>query len=146
MIPDSNRDRSKNATQYPGHVVKPPHVPANTDGKTTKDKKADAAKAKAAKAVTKKLGAAQCSKFKQETIEREDMLDATPHPNFTPTAGRTLAPSSKPNAAESVLESEVGTDEANPDKATYQPDTVSDNNMLSSLSAIPTSKMLYAEP
>ena len=45
--------RSKNATQHPGHVVKPPRIPANADGKTTKDKKADGAKAKAAKAVTK---------------------------------------------------------------------------------------------
>ena len=128
--------RSKNATQHPGHAVKPPRIPANADGKTTKDKKADAAKAKAAKAVAKKLGAAQRSKFEQE---------ATPRPNFTPAAGRTLAPSSKPNAAESVLESEVDTDEANPDKATYQLETVSDDDTPSSLSAIPTSKMSYAE-
>ena len=49
--------RSNNATQHPSHAVKPPHKPANTNAKTTKDKKANAAKAKAAKDVTKKLGA-----------------------------------------------------------------------------------------
>ena len=136
---NSNRvtTRPKNATQHPGHVVKPPRKPANANAKTTKDKKADAAKAKAAKAVAKKLGAAQCSQFEQEAMEREDMLDATPRPNFTPAAGRIL--SSKPGAAESVLESEVETDEANPDKATYQPDAVDDDDdSLSSLSAVST--------
>ena len=139
------RTRPKNATQNPGHIVKPPCKPANANAKTTKDKKADTVKAKAAKAVAKKLGVAQCSKFEQEAMEREDMLDATPCPNFTPATSHILAPSSEPVAAESVLESEVETDKANPDKATYQADAVSDDNSLSLLSAVPTLKMSYAE-
>ena len=47
--------------------------------------------------------------------------------------------------AESVLESEVETDEANPDKATYQPDAVSNDDSLSSLATVPILKMSYAE-
>ena len=78
-------------------------------------------------------------------MERENMLDATPHPNFTPATSHILVPSSESSAAEPVLESEVETNEANLDKATFQPDAVSDNNLLNSLSAVPTLKMSYAE-
>ena len=136
--------RSKNATQHPGYVDKPPRKPTNPNTVTTKEKKENAAKAKAAKAVAKKLGTAQLAKHEQEAMEREDMLDATPHPNFTPAANRMLTPASEVSAAKSVLESEIETDEANLDKATYQPDAVSNDNSLSTLSAV-TTKMSYAE-
>ena len=136
--------RSKNATQHPGYVDKPPRKPTDPNKVTTKEKKAIAAKAKAAKAVSKKLGAARLAEYEQEAMEREDMLDATPRPNFTPAADRMLAPSSEVGAAESVVESEIETDEANPDKATYQPDAVSDDDSLSTLSTV-TTKMSYAE-
>ena len=136
--------RSKNATQHPGYVDKPPRKPTDPNKVTTKEKKAIAAKAKAAKAVSKKLGAARLAEYEQEAMEREDMLDATSRPNFTPAADCMLAPSSEVGAAESVVESEIETDEANPDKATYQPDAVSDDDSLSTLSAV-TTKMSYAE-
>ena len=136
--------RSKNATQHPGYVDKPPRKPTNPDKVMTKEKKAIAAKAKATKAVSKKLGATRLAKYEQEAMEREDMLNATPRPNFTPAADRMLAPSSEVGAAKSVVESEIETDEANPDKATYQPDAVSDDDLLSTLSAV-TTKMSYAE-
>ena len=136
--------RSKNATQHPGYVNKPPRKPTNPDKVMTKEKKAIAAKAKATKAVSKKLGTARLAKYEQEAMEREDMLNATPRPNFTPAADRMLAPSSEVGAAKSVVESEIETDEANPDKATYQPDAVSDDDLLSTLSAV-TTKMSYAE-
>ena len=136
--------RAKNATQHPGHVQRKPRQPVGPDAKS---KKADAAAAKAAKAAARRLGAERLVKFEQDAMEKEDILDATPRPVFTPTAGRTLVPTSGPSAATSVLESEVDTDEMNPDKRTYNPGSTTDDNSESDLSAIPTSpaKRTYAE-
>ena len=53
-------------------------------------------------------------------MEREDMLDATPCPNFTPAAGRIRVPTSEPSVVGSSIESEVDTNEMNPDKSTYK--------------------------
>ena len=136
--------RSKNATQHLGYVDKPPSKPTDPNMVTTKEKKENAAKAKATKAVAKKLGTTQLTKHEQEAMEREDMLDATPHPNYMPATNHMLAPSSEVSAAESVLESKIETNEANPDKATYQPDAVSNNDLLSMLSTV-TTKMSYAK-
>ena len=136
--------RSKNATQHPGYVNKPPHKPTDPNMVTTKEKKENAAKTKAAKAVTKKLGATWLTKHEQEAMERENMLDATPHPNFIPAANCMLAPSSEIGAAKSVLKCEIETNKANLNKATYQPDAVSDNDSLSMLFTV-TTKMSYAE-
>ena len=72
--------------------------------------------AAAAKAVAKRLGAEWLAKFKQDAIEKKDMLDVTPHPVFTPTASCTLIPTSDPSAATSVPESTEDTDKMNPDK------------------------------
>ena len=135
--------RAKNATQHPGFVQQKPHQPVGPDAKS---KKVDAAAAAAAKVAAKRLGAEQLAKFKQDAMEKEDMLDVTPHPIFTPTASHTLIPSD-PSTATSVLKSEVETDEMNPDKRTYNPGSATDDNLESNLSAIPTSpaKRTYTE-
>ena len=75
----------------------------------------------------------------------EDVLSVTPRPNFTPVAG--CIPSSDPHGADSILESEVDTNEMNPDKAMYQPGSAMEGDSLSDLSAIPTSpvKRTYAK-
>ena len=100
-------NRAKNATQHPGHVQRKPCQPVGPDAKS---KKVDAAAAKAAKAAARRLGAEWIAEFEQDAMEKEDILDVTPHPIFTPTAGCTLIPTSDPSAATSVLESEVDTD------------------------------------
>ena len=129
--------RAKNATQHPGHVQRKPHQPVGPDAMF---KKADAAAAKAAKAAARRLGAERLVKFEQDAMEKEDMLDITPHPVFTPTASHTLIPTS-------VLKSEVDTNEMNPDKRTYNPGSTTDDNLESDLSAIPTSptKRMYTK-
>ena len=53
-------------------------------------------------------------------MEKENVLDATPHPNFTPTASCTEVPTFETSPA-SFTESEGDTDKMNPDKATYNP-------------------------
>ena len=107
----------------------------------------DAAAEKVAKAAAKRLGAEWLAKFKQDAMEKEDMLDVTPYPIFTPIASCTLIPTSDPSAATSVLKSEVDTDEMNSDKRTHNPSSTTDNNLESDLSAIPTSpaKRTYAK-
>ena len=47
-------------------------------------------------------------------------------------------PSSDPNGADSILESEIDTNEINPDKVMYQPGSAMEGDLLSDLSAIPT--------
>ena len=136
--------RAKNATQHSGYVQQQLCQPAAPS--VAKTQKAEAARAaKAKKAAVKKLSTTRLSKFKQDTMDREDILSVTPHPNFTPVAGH--IPFSNPHGADSILESEVDTDEMNPDKVTYQPGSATEGDSLSDLSAIPTSpvKRTYAE-
>ena len=80
-------------------------------------------------------------------MAREDMLDGTPRPVIlTPLVGHTMVPASNPGVGGSIVESDMDTDEMNPDKMTYQPGTTTEDD-ASSLSAIPTSplKRTYAE-
>ena len=112
----------------------------------TKAKKAKAARAvNVMKAAVKKLNALVFSKFVQDSMEREDMLNVTPHPNFNQTAGSIL--SSDPVTASSIIESDVDTDEVVPDKAMYQPSSTPDDDSLSDLSIVPSLpvKRTYAE-
>ena len=76
---------------------------------------------------------------------RRTYSNVTPHPNFTPTGGP--IPSSDPNGADSILESEVNTNEINPDKVTYLPGSAMEGDSLSDLSTIPTMpvKRTYAK-
>ena len=67
----------------------------------TKAQKAEAARAaKVKKAAAKRLNATRLSKFEQDTMDGEDILNVTPHPNFTPAAGHT--PSSDPHSDDSI--------------------------------------------
>ena len=148
MSPQPHRmvTRAKNATQHPGFVQQKPCQPVGPDAKSKKVDAAAAA-AKAEKVAAKRLGAEWLAKFEQDAMEKEDMLDVTPHPIFTPTASHTLIPTSDPSTATSVHESEVDTVEMNPDKRTYNPGFTTDDNSESDLSAIPTSptKRTYTE-
>ena len=113
--------RAKNATQHPGYVQQKPHQPANLKPKSKR------AEAKAKKAIAKEQGAARLMKFEQDIMEREDVLNATPHPNFTPTARHTKVPAFETSPA-GLIKSEVDTNEMNPDKATYNPGPTTDKD------------------
>ena len=85
------KTRAKNATQHPGYAQQKPRQPADSNMVVIKARKAEAATAaRAAAAVAKKVNSAQLSKFKQEAMDLEDILTATPHPNFTPITSRRL--------------------------------------------------------
>ena len=91
--------QARNATQHPGYIQRKPHQPANPKPKLKR------AEAKVEKAIAKKLGAAQLTKFKQDAMEKKNVLNATPCPNFTPTASRTEVPAFETSPA-SFTESE----------------------------------------
>ena len=102
---------------------------------------------KIAKVTTKKLGAARLKEFEQDAMVREDMLDGTFCPvTLTPLVGRTVVPGSDLGIGSSIVESDVDTNEMNPEKMMYQPGTTTEDD-TSSLSAIPTSplKRTYTE-
>lgn len=137
--------RATNATQHPGLIAaKTTRKPATASAKAAKANKAATA---AAKAEAKELKSASLAKFHEDTMDREEMLEATPHPDITPTRRRPYVSSSGPSAAGSVVESDVDTDEVNPDKATYEPGSTTEDDSTSELSAVPTSpiKRTYAE-
>ena len=116
--------RAKNAAQHPGYVQRKPRQPADPKSKS---KKVEREATKAVKAVAKKLGAERLAKFEQETMER-DVLNTTPHPNFTPAAGCVRVPASEPSVVGSSIESEVDTNEMNPDKSTYKQDPTTEED------------------
>lgn len=78
-----------NADQHPGYAHQQPHQVEKAAAKP-KTKKRLTAEAKAEKAAAKMCGAAHVTKFEQGKMEREDILDATPSPLFTPVAGDSL--------------------------------------------------------
>ena len=83
--------RAKNAAQHPGYAQQQPCQPVDSNTGLTKAKKSEAARvAKTTKAVVKKLNASVFSKFEQHAMEREDMLNVTPCPNFNQKAGCVL--------------------------------------------------------
>ena len=142
------KTRAKNATQHPGYAQRKPRQPADSNTAAIKARKAEAATAaRAAAAVAKKVNSARLSKFEQEAMDLEDILAATPRPNFTPITSRALPSASEPSAAGSVIESEVGTDEVDLDKAMYNPGSTTEDDTESELSVLPTSplKRTYAE-
>lgn len=108
--------RTKNASQHPGYIQKKPCEPA-IDKPKTKKQTGDAVKAE--EAAAKKLGAACVLEFKKDTMEKEEMLDVTPRPVFSSTAGHhDHVPASGPGAPSSISKSDVDIDELNPDKGT----------------------------
>ena len=74
-------------------------------------------------------------------------LMLTPCPNFTPTAGHIIVPTSKPSPIGSVIESDVDTNDLIPDKALYKPSstTEEDTNDLSMVPIQVPIKITYAE-
>ena len=144
----TRKTRAKNATQHPGYTQQKPCQPADSNMEAIKARKAEAATAtRAAAAVAKKVNSTRLSKFEQEAMDLEDILVATPCPNFTPITSRTLPSASEPSAAGSVIESEVSTDKVDLDKAMYNPGSTTEDNTESRLSVLPTSplKRTYAE-
>lgn len=136
--------RAANATAHPGLIASMAHKPADPSVKMAKANKA--AKA-VAKAEAKEHKGAHLAKFQEDAMDREEMLEATPRPDITPACCCTHVPSSGLRAAGSVVESEVDTDDINPDKATYQPGSTTEDDSISKLSAVPTSpiKPTYAQ-
>ena len=142
------KTRAKNATQHPGYAQRKPHQPADSNTVAIKARKAEAATAtRAVAAVAKKVNSARLFKFEQEAMDLEDILTATPRPNFTPITSRALPSASEPSAAGSVIESKVGTNEVDLDKAMYNPGSTTEDDTKSELSILPTSplKRTYTE-
>ena len=125
--------RAANATTHPDLIASTAHKPADPSVKMAKANKA--AKA-VAKAEAKEHKGAHLAKFQEDAMDREEMLEATPHPDITLARCRTHVLSSGLSAAGSVVESEVDTDNMNPDKATYQPGSTMEDDSISKLSAV----------
>ena len=80
------------------------------------------------------------------TMERKNMLDVTPYPAFTPAGDHVGVWASGASSGGLVIESDVDTNELNPDKGTYKPSTTEDDT--DGLSMVPTSppqRMTYAK-
>ena len=145
-IPHRPTTRALNKNTHPGLVDQTTHKPADPS-QMAKARKAAKAAEKIAKVTAKRVGAARLKEFEQDAMAREDMLDGTPRPTIlTPLVGHTMVPASNPGVGGSIVESDMDTNEMNPDKMTYQPGTTMED-YASSLSAIPTSplKRTYAE-
>lgn len=137
--------RTKNASQHPGYIQKKPRKPAVNKPKTKKQT-GDAAKAK--KAAAKKLGAEHVLEFKKDTMEKEEMLDVTPRPVFSSTAGHCdHVPAPGPGAPGSISKSEVDIDELNPDKGMCKLESMTEDDSANNLSIALVSppKRTYAE-
>lgn len=143
-VPHRPTTRASNKNVHPGLVDQTTCKPADPSKMAAKAAKEAE---KIAKVTTKKLGAAQLKEFEQDTMAREDMLDGTSCPTtLTPLVGCTVVPGSDLGIGSSIVESDMDTDEMNPEKMTYQPGTATEDD-TSSLSATPTSplKRMYAE-
>ena len=133
--------RVKNANQHPGYIQTKPHK-SSAPADEPKVKKATAKAAKLEKATTKEVSTACASKYEQDAMEREDMLDAIPHPNFNPTTSHhNTVPASDPSTLSMVSKSDMDTDEMNPNKGTYKPGSITKDDF----SVISSRKRTYAE-
>ena len=124
--------RAKNANQHPGYVQMKLHklsVPADKP----KVKKVGAKAAKPAKATTKEVSTEHASKYEH---------DAIPCPNFNSTTScHHSVPASDPSAPSMVSESNMDTDEMNPDKGTYRPGSTTKDDF----SVVSSHKMTYVK-
>ena len=77
--PSKIQTHVKNANQHPGYIQRKPHQPAAIDPMTKKACTGFTKAAKDMKVVAKLMDAAHVSEFKKDKMEREDMLDVTPH-------------------------------------------------------------------
>ena len=81
-------------------------------------------------------------------MERENMLDATPHPNFNSTTShRNTVPASDPSTPSMVSESDMDTDEMNPNKSTctYKPGSTTGDDSANDFSVVSSRKRTYVE-
>ena len=132
--------RTKNASQHPGYIQKKPCKLA-INKPQMKKKTGDAVKAE--KAAAKELGAACVLEFEKDTMKKEEMLDVTPHPVFSSTAGHhDHVPASSPGAPSYISESEVDIDELNPDKGMCKSGFTTEDDSADNLSiALPRGLM-----
>ena len=120
--------RAKNANQHSGYVqMKPCKSLAPVD--KPKVKKAAAKATKLAKATAKEVSTMHALKDECNAMEREDMLNATPCPNFNSTTNHhNTVPASYPSTPGMVSESDMD-NEMNPDKGTYKSGSTTENNL-----------------
>ena len=134
----------KNANQHPGYIQMKWHklsVPADKP----KVKKAAAKAMKLAKATAKEVSTMCALKYERNAMEREDMLNATPHPNFNSTTSHhNTVPASDSSAPGMVSESDMD-DEMNPDKGTYKSGSTTEDNLANDSPVISSHKRTYAE-
>ena len=99
------------------------------------------------KAVAKLMDAAHVSEFKKDKMEREDMLDVIPHPALTPAGDCVGVWASGSSSGGRIIESNIDTDELNPNKGAYKPSTTKDDtDDLSMVPILPPQKMTYMKP
>ena len=116
---------AKNANQHPGYIQRKPRQPAATDPVMKKARAELAKVVNAAKQVAKLMGATGVSKFKMDEMEREDMLDVNP----CPAAGdRAEVQAYDPSSSGFIVNTDIDTDELNPDKGTYKPSTTENDS------------------
>ena len=144
MQPSKMQTCAKNANQHPGYLQRKPHQLTATDPVTQKAHAELAKVAKTAKQVAKLMGAAHVSKFKMDEMEREDMLDVTPCPA---TGDQAEVQAYDPSSGGFIIDTDIDTDELNPDKGTYKPSTTEDDSTddISIVPTLPPQKMTYAE-
>ena len=112
----SCRTRASNSSKHPGLLVKPATRRTSADVKAAAKVKeaANAAKKQAKEAHIKRV-----AEFESNAQDHEDLIDATPRPNFT-------RRDSNPDSDASLGTSED--DGPNPDKHTYAPPDKSDDS------------------
>ena len=110
-----------------------------------KVKKAAAKAAKLARATAKEVSTMCALKYEHNAMEREDMLNTTPCPNFNSTTScHNTVPASDSGAPGMVSESDMD-DEMNPDKGTYKSGSTTEEDSADNFSIISSHKRTYAE-
>ena len=136
--------RVKNVNQHPSYIQMKPHkslVPADKP----KVKKAAAKAAKLTKATAKDVSTVHALQYEHNAIEREDMLNANPHPNFNSTTSHhNTVLASNPSAPGMVPKSNMD-DKMNPDKGTSKSGFTTENDSANNFLVILSCKRTYAE-
>ena len=137
--------RAKNANQHPSYIQMKPHK-LSAPADEPKVKKVAAKAAKLAKATAKEVSTACASKYEQDAMEREDMLNATPRPNFNSTTScHNTVPASDPSTPSMVSKSNMDIDEMNPNKGTYKPGSTAEDDSADNFLVVSSHKRTYVK-
>ena len=133
--------RAKNANQHPGYIQMKPHKSLAPVDKL-KVKKAAVKATKLAKATAKEVSTTHALEYECNAMEREDILNATPCPNFN--SQPVITTLSQPLTPGMVSESNMD-DEMNPDKGTYKSGSTTEDDLADNSPVISSCKRTYAD-